>query len=113
MATMGKYCKAYQLKDLRRFSGWTEIPENARLEQAEQGKGNGDEIEMPRMLTDDSIVYIQENNVVTDGAYKDENIIFDQVTREWIDYCHNELGFEIPVYDDEPIEIKAEAEQDA
>jgi hypothetical protein len=30
MAEMGKYCKAYYLKDFRKFPGWTEIAENAR-----------------------------------------------------------------------------------
>lgn len=96
MAEMGKYCKAYLLKDLRTFSGWTEKSENARQEKKEV---DGEEVEVIRELTDDSIVYVQENYVVTDDIFKDENIIFDDVTPEWIDYCQQSLKFEIPEYE--------------
>ena len=78
MATMGKYCKAYALKKLREFGGWTERAE--------------------RELSDDDYVYVQENYVVTDGIFKDEGIIFDDVSPERIAYCHEALGFEIPDY---------------
>lgn len=30
MATVGKYCKAYSLKSLRKFNGWTENDKNLR-----------------------------------------------------------------------------------
>jgi hypothetical protein len=51
-----------------------------------------------RELTEDSIVYLQENYVVTDGIFNDENIIFGDVTPEWIKYCEKVLEFEIPEY---------------
>ena len=104
MAEMGKYCKAYLLKDLRAFDEWIEKPENPH-----QGKKevDGEEIETIRKLTDESIVYVQENHVVTYGIYKDENIIFDNVTAEWIEYCQQSLKFEIPEY--EPVTLKEEA----
>jgi hypothetical protein len=95
MATMGKYCKAYQLQALREFSGWAEKAENARKEKQEE---DGKEVEVIRELADDSIVYLQENYVVTDGIFRDENVIFDDVTSEWIAYCQEELAFEIPDY---------------
>jgi hypothetical protein len=104
MAEMGKYCKAYLLKDLRAFSGWTEKSENARKETKEE---DGQEVEVTRELTDDAIVYVQENYVVTDDIFKDENIIFDDVTPEWIEYCQQSLKFEIPEY--EPITLEEEA----
>ncbi len=96
MATMGRYCKAYSLKKLREFDGWTEQVENARKEK--QKGADGKEVEVTRVLTDDDYVYLQENHVVTDGIFKDENIIFDQVTPEWIAYCHDILQFEIPSF---------------
>lgn len=77
MATMGKYCKAYLLKQFRQFNQWKENQE----------------------VTEDSVLYLQENYVVTDGIYKDENIIFDNVTDEWKDFCHQVLEFEIPNYE--------------
>ena len=83
MPEMGKYCKAYLLKAMRAYPGWTDRREGTHR------------------LNDDHIVYLQENYVVTDGIYKDESILFDDVTDEWKQYCHGTLDFEPPVY--EPI----------
>jgi hypothetical protein len=94
MTTVGKYCKAYSLKKLRKYKGWKEAAENARKEEKE---GDGEE-QVPRELTDDDFLYLQENYVVTDGIFKDENIIFDDVTDEWISYCQDKLEFEIPEF---------------
>jgi len=98
---MGKYCKAYLCKQLREYPGWSEKRENVRKEKQEV---DGKEVEVDRELTDDSILYLQENYVVTDGIFKDMNVIFDDVTDEWKEFCHSTLQFEIPVF--EPIEIR-------
>jgi hypothetical protein len=108
MATMGKYCKAYPIKRLREFSQWTERSENTRKEKQEI---DGTEVEVNRQLTEDDFLYLQENYVVTDGIFKDENIIFDQVTPEWKDFCHTVLGLEIPDYVCEPVESNTAARQ--
>lgn len=105
MATMGKYCKAYPLKKLREFSQWAEHTENSRKEKQEV---DGKEVEVNRELTDDDFLYLQENYVVTDGIFLDKNIIFDNITREWKDFCDNTLAFEVPVC--EPVEVKASEE---
>ena len=112
MAEMGKYCKAYLAKDLRAYGDWTENLDNLRQEEDEDGQPTEPRTE----LGDEDILYLQENYVVTDGIFKDENIIFDQVTDEWKTFCTDELQFEIPVY--EPIVIpqedgEAEAAEDA
>lgn len=104
MATMGKYCKAYPIQMLRGYSHWTEKAENTRPEKKVV---DGKEVEEKRVLTEDSFLYMQENYVVTDGIFKDENIIFDDVTPEWVEYCQQTLQFEIPVY--EPIKPAEEA----
>ena len=101
MAEMGKYCKAYLAQQFRAYPGWQENAANVRKDKKEV---EGKEVEVERTLTDDSVLYLQETYIVTDGIFKDLNIIFDQVTDEWKQYCHETLGFEIPVY--EPIEIK-------
>jgi hypothetical protein len=101
MAVMGKYCKAYLAKQLREYQGWSENAANVRKEKKDV---DGKEVEVERTLDDDSILYIQENYVVTDGIFKDQNIIFDNVTDDWKQFCHEKLAFEIPVY--EPIEIQ-------
>lgn len=93
---MGKYCRAYHLRDMRKYRKWTENAANARKEKKE---ADGKETEGVRTLTDDSIVYLQENYVVTDDIYKEENILFSSVTPKWEKFCKKELGFEVPDYD--------------
>jgi hypothetical protein len=100
MAEMGKYCKAYLAKQFREYPGWTENAANVRKDKKDV---DGKEVEVERVLDDDSILYLQENYIVTDGIFKDQNIIFDNATDEWKEYCHSTLAFEIPVY--EPINI--------
>lgn len=86
MATMGKYCKAYSVHRLRQFPEWNEKrrPETAA--------------ETPKVLGDDDYLFVQHNLVVTDGIFVDQNIIFDDVTPAWQDFCKSELRFEIPDY---------------
>jgi hypothetical protein len=96
MATMGKYCKAYPITRFREYKGWTEKAENARKEKR---AADGEEVEVERQLTDKDHLYLQESYVVTDGVFLDENIIFDDVTPEWKDFCTHALKFEVPVYE--------------
>lgn len=83
------------IPSFRQFSGWTESSDNARQE-------NGS----PRQFTDSDFLYLQENFVVTDGVFLDENVIFDKVTPEWVEFCKNILKFEIPSYVSAPTEKK-------
>jgi hypothetical protein len=96
MAKMGRYCKAYPITRFREFPGWTENAQNARKVKQEVG---GVEVDAPRPLTDEDHLYLQENLVVTDDIFLDENIIFDGTTTEWADFCKNTLKFEVPVYE--------------
>lgn len=96
MATMAKYCKAYPVDRFREFSGWTENLQNLRKEVRTV---DGKEVESTRPLAEDDFFYLQENYVVTDGIFVDENIIFDNVTPEWVDFCKNTLKFEVPSSD--------------
>lgn len=91
MTLLGKYCKAFPLYRLRQFSGWTERPENAKKIRREV---NGEIVEDTRELTDLDYVYVQLDFTVTDGIFIDENIIFSNITPEWIEYCRNELGLQ-------------------
>jgi hypothetical protein len=98
MAIMGKYCKAYLIIRFREYRGWGEKTENLRREtKIVEGK----EVEGKRQLSDEGHLYLQENYVVTDGVFKDENIIFDDVTPEWRDFCTHTLNFEILELDHE------------
>ena len=93
MNTLGKYCRASPLSLLRQFPGWTEKSENARTIRKEV---NGDTVEAPRDLTDEDYVYLQGNFTVTDGIFIDQNVIFDDVTPEWIEFCRNVVGYQPP-----------------
>ena len=88
MSTLGKYCRAYPLSQLRKFPGWAEKADGARVIRKEI---DGEIVEAARTLTDDDYVYLQMNYTVTDGIFVDENIIFSDVTPEWIEYCQKVL----------------------
>lgn len=89
MTILGRYSKSYPLRQLRQFSGWTEKAENARKIRTEV---DGEIVEQARELTDEDYVYVQRNFTVTDGIFVDENIIFSDVTPEWIEFCQTVLG---------------------
>jgi|SRR5579859_6123620 len=74
-----KYCKAYYLKDLRAFEGWTEKREEKEAE-----------------LTDGDVVYLWDDFTVVRSPVLPEGVIFDDVTKTWQDFCHTVLQFEIP-----------------
>lgn len=93
---MGSYCKAYPVEMFRAFSGWQENTQNLRTEKKEI---DGKEVEERRELSENDHFYLQENLVVTDGIFIDENIIFDNITPEWEAYCKDELKFEVPDYE--------------
>jgi hypothetical protein len=94
MATMGRYCKAYLVKQLRQFEQWNEsnwVDSNQNLQEA------GENQEVKKVLNDEDVLYLQENYVVTYGIFKDEQVVFDAVTPEWQHFCQTALQFEVPV----------------
>lgn len=74
MGEMGKYCKAYPVARFSEYDGWPE----------EVGELKRDHL------------YLHENYVVTEGIFMDEDVIFDEVTPEWIEFCETTLAFEVP-----------------
>lgn len=77
---MRKYCKAYHVKDLRRFNGWTEKREEHESE-----------------LVDDDVVYLWDDfTVVRSPVNPDKGTIFDHVILEWQEFCKTTLNFAIP-----------------
>ncbi len=96
---MGRYCKAYPIQHFRAYPRWTENTDNLRREKTES---EGQEVLVKRELTEDDYLYLQDNYVVTDGIFIDENIIFGDVTPEWIEYCKETLKFEVPAFEPVP-----------
>jgi hypothetical protein len=92
MKKMGKYCKAYEVKRLMEFPGWAEKVKKIET----KGNGNG-ETATERAPSD--FYYLQENFTVTDGIFLDEDVVFDAVTPEWIEFCRDTLKFEVLNYE--------------
>ena len=72
------YAKGYLLGDLRKFSGWHE----AKINSSE--------------LPDDEVVFLHQNFTVTQLIWPGENVIFNQDTSEWRDFCSQQLQFQVP-----------------
>lgn len=92
MAIVGKFCKAYPLQKFREFPGWKEDAHNARKIWKEI---DGETQEIERKLQETDYLYLQDNFTVTDGIFMGENIIFSDVTPEWIAFCRNTLAFHV------------------
>jgi len=90
MTIIGKYSRSFPLSLLRQFPGWTETAENTRTIRKEV---DGEIEEVHRELADTDYVYLHNNYTVTDGIFIDENIIFSDIKPEWIEFCHNVLGY--------------------
>lgn len=87
------YCKAFHLKQLRLFASWQEKKiEAARPANQAPGAGQAQPVE----LTEDAIVYVHEDFAVTADIWRNEKVIFDQLTPEWKEFCSSTLGFKVP-----------------
>ena len=91
-----KYCKAYYLRDLRKFTSWTEGRINWKVKddgsKKEEKTGPGQDSAFP----DDMIIFIHQDFTVTESMWQGENVIFNAVTPEWRDFCAGTLGFKVP-----------------
>jgi len=81
-----KYCKAYHLKDFRQFASWSEGRINWKK------SADADDTQ----LGDDDVVFLHEDYTVTQSIWSNENVIFNNVTSEWEDFCDTVLGFKVP-----------------
>jgi hypothetical protein len=70
------YCKAYQVKDLKEYSGW-----------------GGPEVEG---LAEDDICYIWEDFEITRSCLEEDRKPLLEVNQEWKDFCTDTLKFEVP-----------------
>ena len=92
-----KYCKAYYLRDLRRFASWAEL-----------AKGK------EKQLEDDDVVYVRDDLTVTTTGHdteEDDDLVYDEVSAAWEAFCQDELKFEIPDWEAESIRMREERER--
>lgn len=100
-----KYCKAYYMRDVRQFPQFIETRKNWKQIHAgsHDGKSEND------AFSDDDVIFIHQDFTVTESMWHNENVIFDQVTPEWSQFCENSLGFKVPDDLDLIVEAKAAA----
>jgi hypothetical protein len=85
-STSREYARAYLLGELRKFSDWREEKESIPADE----NGNS------RRLSDGDVVFLQQDFTVTELIWPGENVIFNRITPEWIDFCTQELQFKVP-----------------
>jgi hypothetical protein len=100
---MPKYMKAYLLGELRRFPNWHE-----RRWQDWVKAHEGDETPPARELGEDDVVFIQEDGVVTKDVFGDGDVVFDDVTPEWLSFCSDTLAFSVPDWEAESVRVREE-----
>ena len=88
-----KYCKAYHLKDLRRFGSWAE----SSINRSEKLNNESVDREVDSAtLSDEQIVFLHQDYTVTQSMWHNEDVIFEQVTPEWKRFCEEDLQFKAP-----------------
>jgi hypothetical protein len=95
MVINGEYSKVYPIEKMRQFAYWNEGLEATRTDES---KVKEKETDASRSLTENSFVYLHENYMVTNGIFKDKNIVFNSITPEWKDFCIKVLEFKLPIY---------------
>lgn len=92
--TEREYCKAYHLRVLRQFKGWSEDRVNWTDNTDVNESGNGHNPQVG--FQDEDVVFLHHDLTVTRSMWHNENVIYGQVTPEWQDFCANTLGFKVP-----------------
>lgn len=78
-----KYCRAFPVSELRQFVDWKAIEDNLALAGG-------------RTLTNEELLFLHHDYSVTESMWHNENVILDQPTAAWKEFCTNELGFTVP-----------------
>lgn len=87
------YCKAYKLKELRSFTDWHEIKINPKEKMISR---TNDREDISEGFSDEDIVFLHQDYSVTSFMWHNENVIYNQVTPQWVEFCISVLGFKVP-----------------
>lgn len=83
------YCKAYYLSDFQKFPLWAAHADQQGGEALPQGENGSDAVPS-------EIGFLHQDYTVTRSIWHNEDIIFDQVTPHWIEFCTTTLQFKVP-----------------
>ena len=89
-SSVENYARAYLLRDLRKFKNWREEKINWKVPLPASENGDSQE------LSDDDVVFLHQDFTVTHLIWPGENVIFNEVTPEWLEFCTQELQFKVP-----------------
>jgi hypothetical protein len=89
-----EYCLALRLRDFRQFPGWVEKRGNATRDTDSHQIDSA--LESNSTLADDAIAYLHHDYSVTKSVWRNENVLFNEVTPEWKEFCSTMLRFSIP-----------------
>jgi len=95
---MERYCKAYAVERFNEFPGWGETSSAPAAKEGEEPA---------------KYLYLHQDYTVTDGIFMGENVVYQDVTPEWTEFCKNVLKFEVPVYESAPAPAPTEASASA
>lgn len=73
-----EYCSAYTLDELRQFPGW---PSDAEAMDAGAGE---------------AVLYLHHDFTVTRSIWHGEDVVFDEVSPDWKEFCSGSLEFKVP-----------------
>jgi hypothetical protein len=88
------YCKAYYLRDLRKYQKWAEKRDNWKI-----NKYWSDDIkaEFEKSFEDGDVVFVHAKDYsVTKSMWHGEHVVFDDKADAWVQFCKQQLQFKVP-----------------
>ncbi|MGA9773063.1 MAG: ankyrin repeat domain-containing protein [Blastocatellia bacterium] len=89
-----QYCKAYHLKSLRQYADWSESRINWKEKKADSDPKTSQAED--NSFSEDDVVFLHQDYTVTESMWHNENVIFNQVTSDWKEFCTYNLNFKVP-----------------
>ncbi len=74
---MPMYCKAYKLKEVRQFSQWSDLADDATQ-------------------SDEDLCFVWDDFTVSDNCFDKTAVLLSQVTPKWQTFCEESLHFALP-----------------
>lgn len=93
--TSREYCKAYYLKDLRQFPGWPANHQASSKEAPSAATGSNGNNGEAALEDEEEVAFLHSDLTVTKSMWREVDVIFDQVTPEWKQFCENVLKFKV------------------
>jgi hypothetical protein len=87
MSEVVRYCKAFTANKFEQFPGWPR--ERVSFESSESDTTSQDAVA-------EDYLFLHDTYIVTRGIVHDEDIVFNEISPEWIEFCKTELEFSIP-----------------